>query len=98
MDTVTHLLLRQGLYLTSQTIYDFVKKCLKSKTQSVAEIGKALEIEFPPLSADGAKMIAQTVVEVFAEMGFITIRGSQIYVGNAVWMQSAPGTKFTFGD
>ena len=98
MDMVAQLLLQQGLSLASQTIYDFVKKRLKSNTQTVAEIGEALEAEFPLLSLDGAKVIAQTVVDFFAEMGFITIRGSHIYAGDAVWMRSAPGTKLTFGD
>ena len=98
MDVVAQLLLQQGVSLASQTIYDFVKKRLKSKTQTVAEIGEALEAEFPSLSLDGAKVIAQTVVDFFAEMGFIAIRGSHIYAGDAVWMRSAPGTKLTFGD
>ena len=98
MDPVASMLSQLGVSIASQAIYDFAKSRIRGAQQSASSLAEGLAQEFPSLTVDGADVVAHTVIDFFAERGFIQIRGSSIYARKSVWMRSAAGTKLTFGD
>jgi hypothetical protein len=97
MDPVTAALAQLGISIAAQTIYDVGKKVLSRGGSSKENLASELASEIPSLSIENAKVIADTLVDVFAEHGDITIRGTEIHAKDSVWMRSAPGTQFSFG-
>lgn len=98
MDPLIAALAQLGVSLASSAIYDAAKTFIK-RTPGTApgDLAQALKEQFPSLTLDGASVVAQTVIDFFAERGFIDINGTSIYAANAVWMRSSPGTALTFG-
>ena len=97
MDPVTAVLMNLGVGLGSQALYDFIKGRLHAgadRDQLAAEVS----VEFPSLTLENAEVVASTVIDLFAERGFIDVRGTVLKAKDAVWMRSAPGTRLSFGD
>lgn len=97
MDPLIGILSQLGVGISSQAIYDVVKTFITRGPTTVGDLSQGLVREFPSMTLQGCAVVAQTVVDFFAEKGFVCIVGSSIRAGDAVWMRSAPGTKIVFG-
>ncbi len=98
MDPLVNVVAQLGLGVASNAVYDAIKRLLLGGKQSADTVAEGLRSEFPALSIHGAKVLASTAIDVLAQRGDISITGSQLVARDTIWMRSAPGTKFEFGD
>lgn len=97
-DHLIPLLSSFGVNIASNIIYDLVKARLLRGPAREADIVEEIQTQFPKLTLQGVRAIAKTVIDLFARNGDIEVRGSTLQARDSVWMRSAPGTTFTFGD
>ncbi|MDA1096020.1 MAG: hypothetical protein O3B84_02025 [Chloroflexi bacterium] len=99
MDPLKIALTNLGNSFATSTLYDFAKmKLNRGEVETPEELARAVAKEFQSLNATGARVVAQTLIVVFAEHGDLAIRDGKIYANKTPWMRSAPGTRFVFGD
>ncbi len=98
MDPIAQLLSSFGINIVSTTIYDLIKARLLSGPATHADIEATLRTHFPQLTLKNISVIAETAIDLLAQTGNIRVTGSKLYARTSIWMRSAPGTQFTFGD
>jgi hypothetical protein len=81
-----------GLNIGASAIYDFLKA--KFGSQSTVE-KMALEQELSAfLKIHGVKAEAATVIKVFADSGFLSIRGSELVAPDGILIGACEGARF----
>lgn len=97
-DPINKILIPLGVNLASSTIYDFVKSLLNQNPVPAEQLPEKIHSQFPQVTIDNAKMIANKMIDLLAAHGDIEVKGTTLYSKGSIWMRSAPGTKFVFSD
>jgi hypothetical protein len=99
MDPLSSVIAQLGLGVASNVIYDVAKHLItRRQSTSPDELAKELRTNVSILSVEGANILGQTVIDVFAKNGWILIKGTQLFATDAIMMRSTDGTGFSFGD
>ena len=98
MDPITALLAQIGVSIGAQAIYDLAKSRIRSGDSTKAKLVQAFLEKYPQLEIHGAEVVADKVIGIFAKKGHVIISGTTISASKSIWMKSAPGTKFVFGE
>ena len=85
-----------GINISASAIYDF----LKAKFGSQSSVEKAsLEQELSVfLKIHGVKAEAATVINAFADSGFLSIRGAKLVAPEGILIGAGEGARFSFGE
>lgn len=95
MDPLTGYLTSVGINVASSVIYDGLKKILKRKNPTIDDFKQEI---ISILNIEGADVYAEKLIEVLAENGDISIKGTHIFANNSVTMGSSSGHTVEFGN
>jgi len=90
------LLLSLWINITSNIIYDFLKKKFSENSFLWKDVLKDKLSSF--LNIQNSNIVAETIIEFLAKNGDIKIEWTNIYANNSVSMFSSKDTNFVFGN